>query len=247
MPRVLLLGGTREASELAQALAAARIDAIFSYAGRTADPLPQPLPTRIGGFGGVAGLCAFIRSEGITHVIDATHPFAVQMSLHAIEACAATGTPVLALERPPWQPEPGDRWVRVPDMASAAAALPREPQRIFLAIGRQHVQSFLQHAPQHWWLLRVVDGGLALSPAQGHVVVERGPFTVAGDLALLQRHRIEWIVAKNAGGSGGRAKLDAARHLGCPVILIERPPMPPRATVHTVDDALQWLRQDARK
>ena len=236
-----MLGGTSEASELARALAAAGVPAVFSYAGRTAQPLPQPLPTRVGGFGGVSGLCEYLRTQRITHVIDATHPFAAQMSWHAAQACAATNVALLALQRPPWTPEASDRWQMVPDIPTAVAALPAQATRIFLAIGRQHIQPFLEAGPQHWWLLRVVDAGLTLPARRGVVVVARGPFTAEDDYALMRGHGITHLVAKNAGGSGGYAKLEAARRLGCRVIMIERPPQPERLTVETVADALRWL------
>lgn len=240
MPRVLLLGGTTEASRLAQALAAAGVDAVFSYAGRTDAPLTQPLPTRVGGFGGVAGLRDYLQREAITHVVDATHPFAAQMSRHAVAACADQGLPLLALERPAWQAQPGDRWQQVPDLAAAVAALPATPARVFLAIGRQHVQAFLDDT-RHWYLLRLVDPGLQLPPERGAVVLDRGPFTWANDLALLAQHGITHVVAKNAGGQGAQAKLDAARQRGCPVILIDRPPIPARPVVGSVPEVLRWL------
>ena len=168
MQRILLLGGTTEASQLARALVEAGANAVFSYAGRTDAPVAQPLPTRVGGFGGVAGLCEFLQAERITHVIDATHPFAAQMSAHAVQACAerALPLPLLALERPAWQAQPGDRWQQVPDLESAVAALPIEPARVFLAIGRQHVQPFLD-AGRHWFLLRLVDPGFELPAERG--------------------------------------------------------------------------------
>ncbi len=235
-----MLGGTTEASHMARALAASGVSAVFSYAGRTDTPLPQPLPTRVGGFGGVDGLRDYLRTEGITHVIDATHPFAEQMSRHAVQACADMALPLLALERPAWQPQPGDQWRHVPDLAGALAALPAEPSRVFLAIGRQHVQPFLD-AGKHWFLLRLVDTGFELPEVRGTVVLDRGPFTVANDLALLERHGITHVVAKNSGGQGAQAKLDAARQRACPVILIDRPLIPHRQVVATVAQALQWL------
>jgi precorrin-6A/cobalt-precorrin-6A reductase len=200
----------------------------------------QPLPTRTGGFGGVNGLREYLRAERITHVIDATHPFAAQMSRHAVLACADQALPLLALERPAWLAQHGDRWQHVPDLAAAVAALPAEPTKVFLAIGRQHVQPFLD-AGRHWFLLRLVDPGFDLPEESGTVVLDRGPFTVANDLALLARYGITHVVAKNAGGQGAQAKLDAARQRGCPVILIDRPPIPPRLVVGTVAQALGWL------
>lgn len=240
MRRVLLLGGTTEASQLAQALATAGVPAVFSYAGRTHAPVAQPLPTRVGGFGGVAGLCDCLQAEAVTHVIDATHPFAAQMSRHAVQACAEMALPLLALERPAWQAQAGDKWQHTADMAGALAALPERAARVFLAIGRQHVAPFLEET-QHWYLLRLVDPGLTLPEGRGAVVIDRGPFTLDHDLALMKRHRITHLVAKNAGGQGARAKLDAARQLGCTVILIDRPQLPERPTVSTVEDALRWL------
>jgi len=242
---VLLLGGTTEASRMANSLAASGISGIFCYAGRTAAPLPQPLPTRIGGFGGVPGLAAYMRDQKISHVIDATHPFAVQMSHNAVAACVKTRIPLLALERPPWRPQPGDDWVLVPNEAAALAALPSAPARVFLALG-QSVAAFAAR-PEHFYLLRLVDPPAAPPPLPNmEIVVARGPFTEAGDLQLLREHRIDLVVAKNAGGEGARAKLDAARTLGLRVVMIERP-MPPRRPVAAgVEDALAWLGHPAR-
>lgn len=225
---------------MAHALAHARANAVFSYAGRTDAPVAQPLPTRIGGFGGVNGLCAYLRAERITHVIDATHPFAAQMSQHAVLACADLALPLLALERPAWLAQHGDRWQHAPDVAAAVTALPTQPTKVFLAIGRQHVQPFLD-AGRHWFLLRLVDPGFDLPEERGSVVLDRGPFTVTNDMALLARHGITHVVAKNAGGQGAQAKMDAARQRGCPVILIDRPPIPPRPIVSTVAQAMRWL------
>ena len=246
MPRVLLLGGTTEASRLARALAGAGIDSVFSYAGRTAEPTAQPLPTRVGGFGGVAGLAAYLVGDRVTHVIDATHPFAAGMSRNAVAACAQTHTPLLGFERPAWAPRPGDRWHTVPDIATGVAALPDAPTRIFLAIGRQHLAAFTAK-PQHRYLVRLVDADAApLLLPHTDVVVARGPFTLSGDLALLAAHQITTIVAKNSGGDGARAKLDAARARHLPVILIDRPRLPERTTVNSVEAALHWLSHCAR-
>jgi precorrin-6A/cobalt-precorrin-6A reductase len=238
--RVLVLGGTTEASRLAQALAQAQVDGVFSYAGRTAAPLTQPLPTRVGGFGGVAGLQAWLQAERISHVVDATHPFAAQMSNNAVQACAALGVPLLALERPAWTAQAGDHWQHVADVEAAVQALPDKPGRIFLAIGRQHLEPFLARS-EHWYLLRLVDDVLQLPAEHGHVLLERGPFTIQGDRALLQAHGITHIVAKNSGGAGAESKLTAARELGLPVILIDRPAIAARHSVGDVNAVLQWL------
>lgn len=236
-----MLGGTTEASQMAHVLAEAGTDAIFSYAGRTASPARQPLPVRVGGFGGVEGLAAYLREAAISHVIDATHPFAARMSRNAVEACAAAGIPLLAFERAPWVAAEGDDWRAVADVAGAVAALPDARARVFLAIGRQSIDAFAA-CPQHDYLLRLVDPpGAALPLPHAAVVVARGPFTPEEDLALMQAHGITHVVAKNAGGVGARAKLDAARALGLPVILIDRPHMPPRPVARAADAVMAWL------
>jgi precorrin-6A/cobalt-precorrin-6A reductase len=244
--RALLLGGTGDANALAQALVRARIDAIYSYAGRTQIPLPHALPTRIGGFGGASGLADYIRQARITHVVDATHPFAAEMSRHAVEACATTNTPLIALERAPWTRTPGDHWIDVPDIDAAVAALPDTPARVFLAIGRQHIGPFAAK-PQHDYILRfvdAVDGALPLPNAK--VIVSRGPFTLEGDRELMASRRINVLVARNSGGNGARAKIDAAREFGIPVIMITRPVLPERPRVEGVEAVMAWLGHDAR-
>lgn len=239
--RVLLLGGTTEASQTAAALAAAGVAAIYSYAGRTATPVAQPLPTRIGGFGGVAGMVHYLREEQITHVIDATHAFAAQISRNAARACSQTGTKLIALERAAWVEGPGDDWCCVADIEAAVAALPDTPARVFLAIGRQNLAAFSAR-PQHFYLLRLVDAPVGPLPLpNAGIVLARGPFTSAGDLVLLRDNRISHIVAKNAGGEGARAKLDAARILGLPVILIARPPLLGRHVASSVHEVMRWL------
>ena len=246
MTRVLLLGGTSGASQLAQALHSACVPAVFSYAGVTHAPLAQPLPTRVGGFGGVQGLVQFVRDERITHVVDATHPFAAQMSRNACAACDATGTPLLALERAPWVRQQDDHWIDVPDMESAAKALPQAPARVFLAVGRKQLAAFAGQ-PAHHYLLRLVDhpapGDVPLPHAT--VVVGRGPFTAQNDEALMRTHRIDWLVAKNAGGGATRGKLDAARALGVPVVMVQRPRLPERLRTGDVPAVLHWIAHGA--
>ncbi|MEI4473961.1 cobalt-precorrin-6A reductase [Frigidibacter sp. MR17.24] len=238
--RILLLGGTTEASRMARALADARRPAIFSYAGRTEAPAAQPIPVRIGGFGGPEGMAAYLRDHAISHVIDATHPFAARISANAVAACRAAGTALVALERPAWAPVPGDDWTRVPDADAAAAALPETPAAVFLAIGRQSLQPFAAR-DQHRYLLRLVDLPEALPIPNAEAVIARGPFTTEDDLALMRAHGITHVVAKNAGGSGARAKLDAARALRLPVVMIDRPAIPARPVLGTVEEVTRWL------
>jgi precorrin-6A/cobalt-precorrin-6A reductase len=239
--RVLILGGTHDANLLANAVARAGIDAVYSYGGRTQAPASQPLPIRIGGFGGIDGLADYIRREGITHVVDATHPFAAEISRNAVAACALTATPLIALERAPWTKVPGDNWIEVDDIAAAVAALPQARAHVFLAIGRQHIAAF-GAKPQHVYTLRFVDpptGTLPLPDAE--ILVSRGPFALADERDMMRARGIEWIVARNSGGSGARAKIDAARELGLPIIMLTRPRLPDRARTESVADVLHWL------
>jgi len=173
-------------------------------------------------------------------VIDATHPFAAEMSRHAIEACAETGTPLIALERAPWARALGDDWIEVVDVNAAAAALPETPANVFLAIGRQHIAPFAAR-PQHAYTLRFVDPPEAPLPFAADVIVSRGPFTLDGELELMRTRGIAWIVARNSGGDGAYAKIDAARALGLPVIMISRPELPERPRVESVAEVMQWL------
>ncbi|MFD3191657.1 cobalt-precorrin-6A reductase [Sedimentitalea sp. HM32M-2] len=239
-PNLLILGGTTEATALARLVAQAGLQAVYSYAGRVDRPRDQPVPVRVGGFGGVEGLAAYLRAGKISHVVDATHPFAAQMSRHAIEACEQTGVPLLALSRPPWQAETGDRWTVVPDLAGAVAALKGAPRRVFLAVGRLHLADFAAR-PQHHYLLRLIDRPATLPLPDCTVIVARGPFATADDKGLMQKHDIDLVVSKNAGGTGARAKIDAARALGLPVLMVDRPAIPPRDTVATPGQVMRWL------
>jgi precorrin-6A/cobalt-precorrin-6A reductase len=247
MTHILILGGTSEASRLCEAVAGAGLKATLSYMGRVERPKPQPVAVRIGGFGGVEGLVDWLRVNAITHVVDATHPFAAQMSRNAVMACAEIGIPLVALTRPPWQAGPGDDWRHVSNMAGAVAALAGPPRRVMLAIGRMHLAEFAAQ-PQHHYLLRLVDEP-ATAPALPHhtVVVDRGPFSVEGDRRLMEAHGTQIVVSKNAGGSGSIAKLVAARELGLPVIMIDRPHLPPRREVTGIEDVLAFVGAGAHR
>lgn len=241
MPNILILGGTSEASALAQAVAAAGLRTTLSYAGRTAHPRTQPVAVRVGGFGGVAGLADYLRAEGVTHLVDATHPFAARMSANAAAASAEAGVPFIALTRPAWEPVVGDRWTRVGDIDGAVAALDGAGRRVMLALGRMHVDAFAVRS-QHRYLLRFVDRPDVPPALPLHdLVIDRGPFTVAGDTALMRAHGTELVVCKNAGGDGASAKLAVARLLGVPVVMIDRPWLPPRDAVKSVAEVLDWL------
>jgi precorrin-6A/cobalt-precorrin-6A reductase len=243
--RVLILGGTADANRLVAEIARdSRIDAVLSYAGRTENPTPPPIAWRVGGFGGIDGLVDYLRVEKIARVIDATHPFAAQMSANAIAACAVANVPLLALERAPWQRTSGDRWIEVDNIATAAEALGAAPRRVFLGIGRQYLDVFAAH-PQHHYLVRLVDPPRAPLPLrEANVIVARGPFDLAGDRAMLMEHRIDIVVARNAGGDAAYAKIEAARALDLPVVMVRRPFIPAREKVAGVADVLRWLGHD---
>ncbi|MEM7318753.1 MAG: cobalt-precorrin-6A reductase [Pseudomonadota bacterium] len=240
MTHLLILGGTTEATALAKVIAQTRLRATISYAGRVVSLRTQPMSTRVGGFGGVDGLVRYIGEAGVTHIVDATHPFAAQMSRNAKAACDRTRTPLCALTRPPWKARDGDDWQSVPDIDAAVAALSGPARRVFLAVGRQQLAGFAAQ-PQHHYLLRLVDQSDGIVLPKHAIEIARGPFTLAGDLDLMTRHRIEVVVTKNAGGTGARAKIDAARRLKLPVIMIDRPIQPERQDLFSPQDVLDWL------
>lgn len=241
---ILILGGTSEASALAGRLAGdARYSATLSLAGRTVSPRLPAIPTRSGGFGGADGLAAYLKANDVHILIDATHPFAEQISANAAVAANTTHTPLIVLSRPAWRPVAGDRWTLVETLVAAAAALPETPERIFLTVGRQSLAPF-ERKPQHTYIIRVIDPpDIPAEMVRTEIIVGRGPFEVAAETELLRTHRINSMVTKNSGGKASAAKLAAARALGLPVILVERPASTGVSAVTTVDDVLTLLAQ----
>ncbi|MCU1346269.1 MAG: Precorrin-6x reductase [Acidimicrobiia bacterium] len=243
--RVLLLGGTTEASEFTRRLRAEQpeVDLVVSFAGRTTErgALPEGVLSRVGGFGGVDGLTEYLRAQGFCAVVDATHPFAARMPFHAGAAALATGTPLLRLIRPPWLPKPEDRWIDVTDMAAAAEAVARcGGRRVFLTIGRQEVGAFAS-IPSATFVVRAIEPPAIASTMAAEVILARGPFALDDELALLREHRIDLMVSKNSGGEATGAKIEAARQLGLPIVMVARPAAPDGTTVSSVDAALSWL------
>jgi precorrin-6A/cobalt-precorrin-6A reductase len=240
--RILILGGTAEARQLAERLAArAGLSVTLSLAGRTAAPAQQPVPVRVGGFGGVAGLSAYLRAERITALVDATHPFAALISGNAARAAAAASIPLLALRRPPWSPVPGDRWTEIADAEEAQRALGSAPRRVFLALGRQQLAAYVG-APQHYYLVRSVDPvEPPLALPQATYLIARGPFAEPAERALLTTHAIDVVIARNSGGVATYGKIAAARALGLEVLLLRRPRLVPAPNVASVAEAVAWL------
>ncbi|WP_201832448.1 cobalt-precorrin-6A reductase [Microvirga zambiensis] len=241
--RILILGGTTEASALAGLLAENPcFSPLLSMAGRTSDPRPLPIPTRIGGFGGVVGLARFLRDERIEAVVDATHPFAAVMSRNAAAACAETDVPLLALRRPPWEPQEGDRWIEAASMEDAVRALGEVPRRVFLTVGRLELTPFA-FAPQHTYLVRTIEPiGDALPVPNVIAIRDRAPFDEVAERALMRRERVDVVVTKNSGGAATYPKIAAARALGLPVIVVARPEKPRDvAEVATAEAAFDWL------
>ena len=240
--RLLLLGGTREAVELARALAGeSGVETTYSLAGRTRRPAPVPATVRTGGFGGPDGLAAYLRDTNIDLVVDATHPYAETMSRHAAAACERESVPRLVLHRPPWTPEPRDRWVEVSDTQSAARALAGLGRRALLTVGSRGLEPFAA-VPGLSFIVRAVEPpAAALDAARFEVVLARGPFDLESERGLLESRAVDVIVSKNSGGAAARAKLEAARMLGLPVVMISRPPPPPGARVATVAAARAWI------
>lgn len=242
--RILILGGTGEARELAAALVAAGADVVSSLAGRVSRPRLPDGPVRVGGFGGADGLAAFLREDGITHVVDATHPFAATITANAARAAAEAGVPRLVLLRPGWAAD--QSWEPAADIGEAAAAVARWPgDGVFLTTGRRDLAAFAPDSA-HQFLVRTVDPPDGPVPPRMTLILDRGPYTVDGESALMRAHQVGLLVTKNSGGPMTAAKLTAARGLGVHVVMVARPPLPPGSTaVPAVPDALRWLKATA--
>jgi precorrin-6A/cobalt-precorrin-6A reductase len=240
--RLLILGGTTEASSLVRRIAGRTdLEPVLSFAGRTQSPVAPPIPFRIGGFGGVAGLEAYLAEHGTRAVIDATHPFAAQMSRNAAAACGRMGIPLAVFTRPAWRRQDGDRWTSVAGMAEAPAALGGRPRRVFLTIGGLQLAAFAD-APQHHYIVRTIDPPDAVRLLPSHrLILARGPFTVADEIALMRDEQVNALVTKNSGGSATEAKLTAARALGIEMIVVERPAAGAVPEYDTLDGILAWI------
>lgn len=215
---------------------------LLSMAGRTRDPVPQPVPMRSGGFGGADGLAAFITENGFDLLVDATHPYAARISTNAAKAAEIANVPLIALERPAWEKRDGDDWQDVANVEAAVNALGPHSEHAFLALGRQELLPF-ETSPQHHYLIRSVDPvEPPLRVPHASYITARGPFAVEDEIELLRENRIRFIVSKNSGGTAAYAKIEAARKLGISVLMIARPPRPAGMTVPTINAALAAIR-----
>lgn len=240
--RILIVGGTGEARDLAAALAERGREVISSLAGRVQNPALPTGAVRIGGFGGVEGMREWLTNNGIGAVVDASHPFATRISANTAAAAAAVGVPLLRLARPPWEPHPDDLWVAVPDIGAAAAAVAgRGRCNVLLTTGRQDVQAFADNAVAQFWI-RVVDPPTSAVPARSEVITSRGPYELPDEQELLDAYKIDLLVTKNSGGALTYAKIIAARNRGIEVIVVDRPTEPIGVpSVSSVEHALGWL------
>ena len=242
MRRILILGGTTEGYELAQNLSGLdNVQIISSLAGRTKNPKLPVGECRLGGFGGVEGLCAYLIEHSITAIIDATHPFASRMGWNAAQASTQTQIPLLRLQRPAWHPTQGDHWHMANDWEQAARWVAELGPRVLLTIGRQELGHFAS-LNDHWFLIRSVDSPDPLPPfAQAEILLARGPFTLDGEMQLFSSQHINTIVCKNSGGSATDAKLQAARQLNIDVVMLDRPQRPPTSQAATCREAVEWV------
>lgn len=237
--KVLLLGGTGEARELARVLVDAGADVVSSLAGRTTQARLPVGQVRSGGFGGANGLAGWLRAHPVDAVVDATHPFAARMTANAAAAARSVDVPLLVVRRPGWTAGPGDDWHRCDTAEDAAVRLPALGSRAFLTIGRQGLDTFADVGI--WMLARCVDPPEPL-PVWSELILARGPFTLSDELRVMRDHSIDVLVTKDSGGSQTAAKLAAARELELPVLIIRRPPLPAELeTVESVDGAVQWV------
>ena len=245
--RVLILGGTTDARGLAERLLGrADVDAVSSMAGRVASPRMPAGTVRVGGFAGATGLAQWIDAHGIQAVIDATHPFAATISWNAAAAAAASHVPLLTLRRKAWVPVEGDRWHDAASLQDAAQMLPELGHRHFLTIGRQGVSSFAD-VPGAWFLVRSIDPPQEPTPPQMELLLDRGPYSLEAEMAVMRGHRVDTVITRNSGGQATAAKLAGARELGLPVVMVQRPVTPDGVLeVADVQSAVEWVDAQTR-
>lgn len=242
--RVLILGGTSDGSRLAAMISQREelegVELLTSLAGRTQNPNLGTNQIRIGGFGGVAGLVDYINSMSIDIIIDATHPFATQISNNGLRAAKIANIPHLMVVRPGWERQPEDNWIEVESLDIAVQAIAKIGQRVFLTIGRQEIGKFaeIEHI---WFLMRMIDPPNDGKIPRGEILLERGPFTLESDRQLMINYRIDHLISKNSGGNATYSKIIAARELGIPVVMVRRSQLPQCLQVGDIEGAVEWL------
>jgi precorrin-6A/cobalt-precorrin-6A reductase len=234
--RILILGGTEEARQVANRLVEKGHEVISSLAGRTQDPILPEGGIRMGRFGGIPGLCAYLRAARIDRLVDATHPYAGQISVHAVQASTNTGVPLVRLMRPGWEPAEGQDWTVLETAQAAADALPSDA-RVLLTTGHTGLETFLGRYDCQFFV-RLIEMPEFELPRHAELLQMRPPYTLNGELALMQRHEITHLISKNSGGGQTAAKLEAARQLGVKVFMLARPVYGPALEVDSVEAAL---------
>jgi precorrin-6A/cobalt-precorrin-6A reductase len=237
--KILILGGTAEARELANRLVAIGHDVTTSLAGRTSDPILPAGNLRMGKFGGIPGLAAYLRAAGIDRLIDATHPYAGQISVNAVAAAQAAGIPLVRHMRPAWEQPVGAGWITVETAREAAAVLPANAE-VLLTTGHTGLEEFLER-DDCAFVVRLIEAPAFAMPSHATLLQDRPPYTLEGEMALMRREEITHLVSKNSGGGQTSAKLDAARQLGVKVIMIGRPHYGPAHEVASIEEAIAAL------
>ena len=218
--RILLLGGVTEALAIARLLGPQHV---YSLAGIGRVPQDLQCQVRVGGFGGAEGLASYLREAGITLLIDATHPYAAQISRNAASAARIAGIPCWALRRPAWQAQAGDDWREVEDWAGLIEAL-KPFRRPLFTLGREPLQHLDEIPPEQFWTLRALEA--CLGNERCEVIGARGPFHIEDERALFLRRRVDVLISKNSGSVATEPKLEVARELGVPVLILKRPVLP---------------------
>ena len=218
--RILLLGGTGDALAIARTLGPQHV---YSLAGLGRVPADLACAVRVGGFGGAEGLARFLADENIALVVDATHPYAAQISANAARACVAAHVPYWALRRAPWQPQSGDDWRMVSGWVGVVEAIVPFARPLF-TLGREPLAHLNEVPEQQHWTIRCLEAHPG--HARARVIDAHGPFTAVGERALFTEARIDVVVSKNSGGAATEAKLAVAREMGLPVVMMQRPLLP---------------------
>ena len=232
-PRIAIIGGSKEAVDLARALA--ERGAGYCLFETPFYPSPDGLETQRYDDG--SDWAALL--SDFDALVFAPHPFAFSL----LDKLKNLPIPTVALLRKAWAPTPADNWLMVETCEAAAETLQSlGASRPLLALGRERLAPFIAlQAPE--LLVRCRNLPRPDLKGRGRVEYMTGPFTVDQEIAYLQQHGIDCIIVHNAGGQGGWPKLEAARRLSIPVIMVDRPQTGLAERVETPGAAQNWLRQ----